>query len=80
MPYRDPLTIIQLAYFHFLTSTTMAELNRCTEKRRKKQKIKVSKQQVEKWLSKELSYTLNKPVRKRFSPNKTIVLYIDELW
>ena len=57
----------------------MVELNRCTEKR-KKQKIKVSRQQVEKWLSKELSYTLDKPVRKRFSRNKTIVFYIDELW
>ena len=56
----------------------MVELNR-TEKR-KKQKIKVIRQQVEKWLSKELSYTLHKPVRKRFSRNKTIVFYIDELW
>ena len=42
--------------------------------------IKVSRQQVEKWLSKELSYTLHNPVRKRFSRNKTIVFYIDELW
>ena len=58
----------------------MVELNRCTEKREKKQKIKVSRQQVEKWLSKELSYTLHKPVRKRFSRNNTIVFYIDELW
>ena len=40
----------------------------------------MSRQQVEKWLSKELSYTLHKPVRKRFSLNKTIVFYIDELW
>ena len=47
---------------------------------RKKQKIKVSRQQGEKWLSKELSYTLHKPGRKRFSRNKTIVFYIDELW
>ena len=43
----------------------------------KNQKIKVSRQQVEKWLSKELSYTLHKPVRKRFSRIKTIVFYID---
>ena len=57
----------------------MVQLNRCTEKK-KKQKIKVSRQQVEKWLSKELSYTLHKPVRKRFSRNKTIVFYNDELW
>ena len=35
---------------------------------------------MEKWLSKELSYTLHKPVRKRFSRNKIIVFYIDELW
>ena len=55
---------------------TMAELNRCTEKRKKK----VIRQQVEKWLSNELSYTIHKPVRKRFSRNKPIVFYIDELW
>ena len=47
---------------------------------REKQKIKVSRQQVEKWLSKELSYTLHKPVRNRFSRNMIIVFYIDELW
>ena len=35
---------------------------------------------MEKWLSKELSYTLHKPVRKIFSRNKTIEFYIDELW
>ena len=57
----------------------MVELNRCTEKQNK-QKIKVSRQQVEKWLSKELSYTLHKPVRKRFSRNKTIVFYNYDLW
>ena len=45
----------------------------------KKQKIKVSRQQVEKWLSKELSYTLHNTVRKRFYRNKTTVFYIDEL-
>ena len=58
----------------------MAGLNRCTEKRKKTQKIKVSRQQMEKWLSKELSYTLQKPVRKKFSRNKTIGFYIDKLW
>ena len=42
----------------------MVELNRCTEKRKQKQKIKVSRQQLEKWLSKELSYTLHTPVPK----------------
>ena len=35
---------------------------------------------MEKWLSKELTYTLHKPVRKIISRNKTIVFYIDELW
>ena len=58
----------------------LMELNRCTEKRNKNQKIKVSRHQVEKWLLKELSYTLHKPVHKIFSRNKIIVLYIDELW
>ena len=56
----------------------MAELNRCTEKLRKIHKIEVRRQQVEKWLSKELSSTFNKPVR--FSRNKTIVFFIDEIW
>ena len=35
---------------------------------------------MEKCLSNEQSYTLHKPVRNRFSRNKTVVLYIDELW
>ena len=55
------------------------ELNRCTEKRNKTQKIKVSRHQVEKLLLKELSYTLHKPVHKIFFQNKIIVFYIDEL-
>ena len=55
----------------------MVELNRCTEK---PEKNKVSRQQVKICLSKQLSYTLHKPVRKSYSQNKTIVLYIDELW
>ena len=43
----------------------MVELNRCTEKRKNK-KIKVGRQQMEKWLSKELSYTLHKPFARDF--------------
>ena len=46
----------------------------------KRHKALLRKLSVEKWLSKDLSYTLHKPVRKRFSRNKTIVFYIDELW
>ena len=46
----------------------------------RKQKINVTKTKVEDWLSKYLSFTLHKPVKKRFKRNKTIVFYIDELW
>ena len=49
----------------------LVELNRCREKRIIF--FKLSSQQVEKLLSKGLSYTLHKSVRKKFSRNKTIV-------
>lgn len=42
--------------------------------------VKTTKLKVQQWLSKELSYTLHKPIRKKFPRNKTIVFYIDELW
>ena len=39
----------------------------------KKRGIKTTKNEVADWLGKRLSYTLHKPVRKRFKRNKTIV-------
>ena len=46
----------------------------------KRNKLKVTKKQVSEWLSNKLSYTLHKPVRKKFQRNKTRVFYVDELW
>lgn len=46
----------------------------------RRRKIKVTKSQVEKWLTHRLTYTLHKPARKTFKRNKTTVFYIDELW
>ena len=46
----------------------------------KRNKLKVTRKQVSEWLSNKLSYTLHKPVRKKFKRNKMRVFYIDELW
>ena len=40
--------------------------------------IRVSKKDVENWLSKKLSDTLHKPARKKFKRNRTLVFFIDE--
>ena len=42
--------------------------------------IRVSKKDVENWLSKKLSYTLHKPARKNFKRNRTLVFFINETW
>ena len=46
----------------------------------KRTRIKVSRQNVKKWLIKRQSYTLHKPARRMFKRNKTLVIYKDELW
>ena len=45
----------------------------------RKQKINITKKQVENWLKRHLSYTLHKPAIKHFKRNKTTVFYINEL-
>ena len=39
----------------------------------KRRGIKVTRQNVKKWLIKRQSYTLHKPARKKFKRNKTLV-------
>ena len=46
----------------------------------KRNKLRVTRKQVSEWLSNKLSYTLHKPVRKKFKRNKMRVFYVDELW
>jgi len=41
---------------------------------------KSNKRNVEKWLSGQDTYTLHKPVRKRFPRNLYIVTNIDDVW
>ena len=46
----------------------------------KKRRVRVSKKDVEDWLSKKLSYTLHKPAQKKLKKNRTVVFFIDETW
>ena len=46
----------------------------------KRRKIRVTKKQVTDFLSKQLSYTLHKPARKRIKRNKTRAMYINDVW
>jgi len=41
---------------------------------------KVSKQKLKEWLMEQDSYTLHRPLRKKFPRNKTIVYGIDDTW
>ena len=40
----------------------------------------ISLEEVKKWLSGELTYTLHRPLRKNFKRNKILVSHIDEQW
>lgn len=42
--------------------------------------IKVSKQELKKWMLDQEEYTLHKPLRKKFPRNKTMVYGIDNTW
>ena len=46
----------------------------------KRQLSNITRAEVDKWLSKQETYTLHKPARKNFKRNKTIVKFIDEQW
>ena len=43
-------------------------------------KIKVSKDQVKKWLATPRTYTIHKPIRKKFTRNKVTSFKIDYIW
>ncbi|KAG8238536.1 hypothetical protein J437_LFUL018033 [Ladona fulva] len=43
-------------------------------------KSEISKEQVRRWLESEESYTLRKPIRRKFPRNRYIVDNIDDLW
>ena len=49
-------------------------------KKAKKILPSITKRDVDAWFSKELAYTLHKPVRYKFTRNKTIVMSIDDQW
>ena len=42
--------------------------------------LNVTKNNVKRWLSERLSYSLHRPARKKIKRNKTIAFYIDEHW
>ena len=49
-------------------------------KEAKKKKEDLTRENVDRWLSKQLSYMLHKPVRKTFKTRHVIVYDIDEQW
>ena len=46
----------------------------------KQKGIKISKEKLNKWLSSQKTYTIHKPVRKKFSRNHVIAFSKDSLW
>jgi len=41
---------------------------------------KIKRQELVEWLSKQNTYTMHKPARKKYSRNKVLVSSIDEQW
>ena len=45
-----------------------------------KDRVGINRQQIKEWLSKQPTYTLHKPIRKRFKRNRVMVNGIDQQW
>ena len=45
-----------------------------------KDRVNINRQRIKEWLSKQPTYTLHKPIRKRFKRNRVMVNGIDQQW
>ena len=72
-------TLLRSLYYDLNSSSAFSGKNN-VYKKAKKVLPSITKRDVDKWFSKELVYTLHKPVRYKFTRNKTIVKSIDDQW
>ena len=73
----------RLLVYRLLQSETVRRIRRCgtlVHGRRKEDKFAISRKQIKEWLMKQDTYTLHKPMRRRFKRNRVIVGGIDQQW
>lgn len=72
----DPLLEINRIYYNVSNPAGYSSLNKLTNAMRGK----MNKDEVKKWLQSQETYTLHKPVVRRFTRNKYILSNYNELW
>ena len=58
----------------------LVEWNVCTPMLKRREGFNVSRNKIKKWLMKQDTYTLHKPIRRHFKRNRVIVGGIDQQW
>ena len=81
LDYMDSTLECQINVLYYSLSSPAAYIgrNRLYKEAKKKKEV-LTLEDVDRWLSKQLSYTLHKPVRKTFKTRPVIVYDIDEQW
>lgn len=72
----DPLLEIKNIYYDVSNPAGYSSLNKLSEA----MKSKMTKEDTKKWLESQETYTLHKPVQRRFSRNKYVLSNISDLW
>ena len=72
-------TLLQRLYYDVSNNSAYSSREK-VYRAAKRQMPSVTRNDVNNWLAKQLTYTLHKPARQHFARNKTIVMGIDEQW
>lgn len=72
----DPLLDIHRIYYDVSNPAGYSSINKLA----KEMKGKMSKKEVKRWLQSQETYTLHKPVHRRFTRNRYILSNYNELW
>lgn len=72
----DPLLDIHAIYYDVSNPAGYSSLNKLSQQ----MKGRMNKDEVKKWLQSQETYTLHKPIHRRFARNKYILSNFNELW
>ena len=67
-------------YYNAKRPRGLGGVNRLYNDVKKEGKFKISRKQITNWLMKQDTYTLHKPMRRRFRRNRVMVGGIDQQW
>ena len=71
--------LLSSIYYNTKNSASFSSVKNLFEEAKKKNNS-ITLKEVKDWLSKQITYTLHKPIKKKFQRNKIIVARIDEQW